>query len=80
MLVRAMRAQWRPATASGAGKLAMTAAFRVVQRSWWRVPTYAGQTPAADVTFCPDSRWNSPPAIILIFGDGVCRFARRLPR
>jgi hypothetical protein len=32
-----------------------------------RVPTYAGQTPAAGVTFCPDSRWNSPPAFMLIF-------------
>jgi hypothetical protein len=74
------RAQWRPATATGAGKPATTAAFRQQpdeilcgSGAVGRVPTYAGQTPAAGVTFCPYSRWNSPPAIMLIFRDGVCR-------
>jgi hypothetical protein len=45
-----------------------------------RVPTYAGQTPAAGVTFCPDRRWNSPPAIRLIFRAGVCRLRPALQR
>jgi hypothetical protein len=44
-----------------------------------RVPTYAGQTPAAGVTFCPDRRWNSPPAIRLIFRAGVCRLRPAAP-
>jgi hypothetical protein len=40
------RAQWRPATATGAGKPATTAALRVVSGAVGRVPTYAGQTAA----------------------------------
>ena len=64
------------ATATGVGKPATTVAFRTRycgSGAVGRVPTYAGQTPAAGVTFCPYSRWNSPPAIMLILRDGVCR-------
>jgi hypothetical protein len=59
------------AAATGVGKPATTAAFR--QQSD-EILWFCG------VTFCPDSRWNSPPATMLIFSAGRrgCRFTQRL--